>query len=150
MLNWRQPAGAAAPRSPCRLPAGSPSTISPTAAAGTTPRPPRRPSPTASAATTPSSTPRSRHRPALLLDSTSSEESRALTAERPRAAPRSRRWSRSAHVGSWAGLLAVGDLIVGDKLGVADLGADLGEPAGRAERVGAPGEAGRVGGGERR
>src|SRR5215218_5718814 len=148
MLNWRQPAGAAAPRCPCRLAAGSPSAISPRAAAGTTTRPPRRSSPTAPAATTPSSTHRSRHRPALLSTRHLPRRAGPWTAERPRAAPRSLRWSRSAHVGSWAGLLAVGDLIVGDELGVAHLGADLGEPAGRAEGVGSLGEEGRVGGGE--
>src|SRR5215211_5505022 len=148
MLNWRQPAGAAAPRCPCRLAAGSPSAISPRAAAGTTTRPPRRSSPTEPAATTPSSILRSRHRPALLSTRHLPRRAGPWTAERPRAAPRSLRWSRSPHVGSWAGLLAVGDLIVGDELGVAHLGADLGEPAGRAEGVGSLGEEGRVGGGE--
>src|SRR5512132_3842783 len=49
---------------------------------------------------------------------------------------------------SWAGLLAVGELVVGDEGGVARLGADLGEPAGRAERLVPFGEEGGVGGGE--
>ena len=49
---------------------------------GTTTRPPRHSSPTAPAATTPSSTPRSRHPSRSPLDSTSSEERRALGAER--------------------------------------------------------------------
>src|SRR5512132_1293215 len=44
--------------------------------------------------------------------------------------------------------LGLGDLIVGDELGVAQHSADLGRPAGRAERVVALGEEGRVGGGE--
>src|SRR4029453_11905531 len=83
---------------------GSPSAISPRAAAGTTTRPPRRSSPTAPAATTPASTPRSRHRPALLSTRHLPRSAGPWTAERPRAAPRSLRWSRSAHVGSWAGL----------------------------------------------
>src|SRR4029453_17360340 len=141
-------ARAPAPGAPARGPAGPPSVISPRAATGATTRPPRRSSPTAPAATTPSSTPGSRHRPALLSTRHLPRSAGPWTGERPRAAPRSLRWSRSAHVGSWAGLLAVGDLIVGDELGVAHLRADLGESAGRAERVGALGEEGGVGGGE--
>src|SRR5512132_233764 len=54
----------------------------------------------------------------------------------------------TAHVGSWAGLLAVGELVVGDEGGVAHQRANLGEPAGRAQRLVALGEEGRVGLGE--
>src|SRR5215208_312434 len=53
-----------------------------------------------------------------------------------------------AHVGSWAGLLAAGGLVVGDEGDVAYQGADVGRPAGGAERLLALGEERGVGDGE--
>ena len=53
-----------------------------------------------------------------------------------------------AHVGSWAGPLAVGDLPIGDKGDVTLLRADVGRPAWGAERLLALGDEGGAGGRE--